>query len=529
MKRVVLPVVCLFILLNSCKKTSSTENPPQNTRALGWNGQDDPSQVPQSINNQIFGSTGGATPSSVDLTPYLPPIGDQGQTGTCVAWASGYYARTAADAVANNYNPSQLSSPGNLFSPKHIFTAIADNLKGADCNGTQISVALDLMQNDGAATLAAAPFDNLGNCSSSLLQASWAADALNHKISNYRAVDKSVDAVKVELAKKNPVIFGARLPDQFLSWQGGSQVLSGQATYNQNGGGHAMTIVGYDDAKQAFRIANSCNTSWGDNGYIWIDYNYMINTFVTTGNLYVVNVTGGGPNPTPNPNPGGSNVDLATWVYDDYSTAFSTGLDNTRDMLFDIYNIGTQPALSQSNWSMYLLYYNAYNANDYGVVFQDIFSNSIAPNTYNCSGSTCTINYSIPAGGKLADFFNGGTQPVLRNYQVPFLTGEYYIVLMIDPAGTLQEVNTQNNIFYTSGQLPKYFQGGYSPKTGGKGKFSNEDFHNKTSATIANLTKSIFNSAVGNDNRNAYTPTEIFSLINSKIKTGDFQKKLTGL
>jgi len=217
-------------------------------------------------------------------------------------------------------------------------------------------------------------------------------------------------------------------------------------------------------------------------------------------------------------------------VYQDYSTASQTGFSNSRNMLFDIYNIGTQAALTQANWSIYMLYYNAYNANDYGVIFQDIFNTSIPANTFNCAGSTCTVNYSIPAGGQLADFFNGGTQPVARDYFVPAITGNYYIVLMIDPAGALQELNTQNNIFYTSGQLPKYFQDGYSSRNGTNNvPYSNEDFRNELSPVASNLTSSIFNSAVGANNRNAYTPKEIFSLINAKIKTGDFQKKLSGL
>ncbi|MEO6289761.1 MAG: C1 family peptidase, partial [Ginsengibacter sp.] len=341
MKKIFFPLIVCIILSTGCSKTSPDDKPTGDGRSLGWNAQDNPSQIPQSINNQIFSSTGGATEPSVDLTPYLPPIGDQGQTGTCVAWASGYYTRTAADAIANNYTQAQLSSPTYEFSPKHLFTAIADNLKGADCNGTNFTAALDIMQGGGVATLATVPFSNLGNCSSSLIDPTWSANAQDHKISNYRAVNKSVDAIKVELAKKNPVIFGAKLPDQFLSWQGGAQVLSGQATYTQGGGGHAMTIVGYDDSKQAFRIANSWGTSWADNGYMWIDYNYMVNSFITDGNLYVLNVTGGGPNPSPNPNPGGSNIDLATWVYQDFSTASQTGFANTRTMLFDIYNIGT--------------------------------------------------------------------------------------------------------------------------------------------------------------------------------------------
>jgi C1A family cysteine protease len=39
--------------------------------------------------------------------------------------------------------------------------------------------------------------------------------------------------------------------------------------------GHAMCVVGYDDNKYggAFEIQNSWGTDWGNDGYIWINYN----------------------------------------------------------------------------------------------------------------------------------------------------------------------------------------------------------------------------------------------------------------
>ena len=35
-----------------------------------------------------------------------------------------------------------------------------------------------------------------------------------------------------------------------------------------------MVVVGYDDAKQAFRIQNSWGRSWGDGGYGWFSYEF---------------------------------------------------------------------------------------------------------------------------------------------------------------------------------------------------------------------------------------------------------------
>ena len=44
-----------------------------------------------------------------------------------------------------------------------------------------------------------------------------------------------------------------------------------------NLGGHAILIVGYDDDKKCFKFRNSWGESWGDKGYGYIPYNYLTN------------------------------------------------------------------------------------------------------------------------------------------------------------------------------------------------------------------------------------------------------------
>ena len=45
--------------------------------------------------------------------------------------------------------------------------------------------------------------------------------------------------------------------------------------YNENRWGHAMTIVGYDDNVNggSFLVVNSWGEDWGNNGYMWYNYN----------------------------------------------------------------------------------------------------------------------------------------------------------------------------------------------------------------------------------------------------------------
>ena len=38
---------------------------------------------------------------------------------------------------------------------------------------------------------------------------------------------------------------------------------------------HAMLITGYDDRIQAFEVLNSHGKEWGDDGYLWVDYDFF--------------------------------------------------------------------------------------------------------------------------------------------------------------------------------------------------------------------------------------------------------------
>jgi C1A family cysteine protease len=54
-------------------------------------------------------------------------------------------------------------------------------------------------------------------------------------------------------------------------------------------GGHAMCCVGYDMEKQMFIVRNSWGTEWGDNGYCYFPFEYLVyfgDDFWTVRNTY---------------------------------------------------------------------------------------------------------------------------------------------------------------------------------------------------------------------------------------------------
>lgn len=73
--------------------------------------------------------------------------------------------------------------------------------------------------------------------------------------------------LKAALCTYGPLAVAVRATGAFQAYTGG--------VFDENAPGginHGVTMVGWDDAKHAWRIKNSWGTGWGEGGYMWIDY-----------------------------------------------------------------------------------------------------------------------------------------------------------------------------------------------------------------------------------------------------------------
>jgi hypothetical protein len=281
---------CVMLMAASCSKEPSEpddDNGKTTERAFGWNRDaEDYSKYPKQISFGFTGQGNANLPAKVDLTDKLPPAGNQGNYGTCIAWSVGYGLRSYLNAVSRNLTPQQLADPKNQFSPADLWMAMASADKASNCGGSNFEPALDVLVNRGITTMQTAPYSGI-QCGGTPQQA-WTAEAANYKILNYRMIaeaDMTVANLKSHLAQGQIISFGARLGDNFMEWTG-SGVLSSE-TYNQPGmqhANHAIILAGYDDSKGAngaFLVYNSWGTDgWGDGkGMIWIDCNFFVNNF----------------------------------------------------------------------------------------------------------------------------------------------------------------------------------------------------------------------------------------------------------
>jgi len=201
-------------------------------------------------------------PSSIDLSSSMPNVGDQGIQNSCAGWAIAYAYKTYQEKLDWNWNV--INDPTHQFSPSYVYNQIND---GSD-NGSSIYNALQLMVNQGCAVLSVMPYD-LNNYTTQP-NTTQRANAAKHKALSWaRTNSGDVTAMKNELASRVPVIVGIPVYPDF-------NVTTSNPVYdNTNGnleGYHAITLVGYDDTRQAFKFINSWGTSYGFSGYGWIAY-----------------------------------------------------------------------------------------------------------------------------------------------------------------------------------------------------------------------------------------------------------------
>ncbi len=499
-----------------------------------WNAEGEKlEEIPQDI---VINENTGGLPTATDLSSKFPPIGDQGKYGTCVTWAVGYNMKTALNGIDNQWTKTQLAQASNQTSPRDLFLAIPSSQKGSNCNGTQFESAMDQLITRGGASLASVPYTNLGDCSETPLPA-WNQEAGDNRLVNYRkiadknnAASMTVENFKAYLAEGRPVVIGARLGDRFMQWK--SSAVIDYDTYLNPGmqhAYHAMVMSGYDDSRNAFKLMNTWGSTWGNEGTIWVDYDFFVQSFCVAAfvaqNKTDINISSG--------QVGNENIstglDVLAWnLKDEDNPESQDPLD--RQITYNVYNSGTQTVRASSRWSILYMYYNAYDANDYDIIIHDYYTNEFSttpgdneywPDGYGIAGSWW--NYiDVPSTQSVAGaLYNDPEADFLFTYSMPsHLNGKYYLVLLADGFNDLSEVNEDNNFFFYSKTdgMPFDFvngviQGEPVVKQSGAGK---------TPGLFANTETQTL---VSPSNPNTYSAGEIMKLISNRRSKGELQRK----
>lgn len=199
--------------------------------------------------------------------PTLAPILDQGDLGDCVANSSSYLINSQ---TANRISPSRIML--------YDLCRIIDDTPLSQDDGTTIRTAASTLQKYGCCLESAYPYNT---STYSVLPALNVFKQMNlFKQFSYFFVNQDLTSLKTTLTTmKSPITFGIVIYESFMTTQVAATgiVPMPDIKKEQQQGGHCVTMVGYDDTKQAFYCANSWGKSWGKKGYFYLPYNYVIN------------------------------------------------------------------------------------------------------------------------------------------------------------------------------------------------------------------------------------------------------------
>lgn len=194
----------------------------------------------------------------------LSPIRDQKQCGSCWAFAGASIVESSKriryGGVANIAEQELLDCAGG---PAHGL------ING--CDGFFIEPTMLHMQFDGVAREAGytVPYQaqDRGECSN---------PPYRYKVSTWGWVTigyATVQQIKNALCQYGPVATTIEATNLFQNYAGGVFQQKANSSYGPIPSiNHAVVIVGWDDAKGAWRVRNSWGTGWGENGYAWVKY-----------------------------------------------------------------------------------------------------------------------------------------------------------------------------------------------------------------------------------------------------------------
>lgn len=212
--------------------------------------------------------TAAKAATSVDLRQYCSPIEDQGNLGSCTGQA------VAGAIELLNKRAGKQTDVSRLYI--YYYERLLEGTVNYD-SGAYIRDGIKATYKYGAPIEKLWPY----NITQFRTQPSQPAqlDGAKRKVTLYeRAVD--FDACKNALANGYPVIIGFLVYSSFVT---NSVARTGLMPYPNTSrerllGGHAVLLVGYNDAKQTFIARNSWGTSWGDRGYFYMPYQVIKNT-----------------------------------------------------------------------------------------------------------------------------------------------------------------------------------------------------------------------------------------------------------
>jgi C1A family cysteine protease len=228
-----------------------------------------------------------AAPLRVDLreSGRMPPVYDQGALGSCTAnalCAAQQYIdvdATQGSRLFVYYNEREMEGATSTDSGALLSDGISAFVKFGVCPEPQWPYVIS--------RFATKP-----------TQACYNA-ALENVVTRTTRLHASEPAMKACLAAGVPFVVGFQV---FESFESAAVASTGDVQMPKKGekclGGHAVLCVGYDDARRVWIMRNSWGGDWGDSGYFYMPYEYLLDPSLS-GDLWSIDAVALPPLPAP--------------------------------------------------------------------------------------------------------------------------------------------------------------------------------------------------------------------------------------
>lgn len=255
-------------------------------------------------------------PKKVDLRNYMTEIEVQEETNSCVANAvAGAYEYLLKRHLGEDYY--DVSRLYVYYNARYL----EEEEDEVEDEGCYIRLAIESLKEYGICSEDTWPFDE------DRVNEEPSEDAYEEGesflVEDVEYIPTDLNTWKTCLAEGNPIIFGIMLYNSFDQQRKKGLVPfpSKKEQSRESHAGHAMLCVGYSDPDQVFIVRNSWGSDWGDNGYCYIPYRYILNEKYNFGDSWIIRRLEN------------FEIDESTWEDDDETvlTDYETELDEMSD------------------------------------------------------------------------------------------------------------------------------------------------------------------------------------------------------
>jgi uncharacterized tellurite resistance protein B-like protein len=222
-----------------------------------------------------------ALPPKVDLRRHMTSVEDQSKLSSCVANA----VVGAYEYLARRYHGDESIDVSRLFV---YYNARVRRGRETIDKGIWIADAIESLREHGACSEETWPYEP------ELVNERPDEDAYEEAsqflVDDMLRVETKLEVWRQALAEGYPIIFAIKLFNSFGQQKKRGMVsmpVKSEAERAEHGN-HAMLCVGYSDTDKMFIVRNSWGERWGDGGYCYIPYDYLMNDRLNHNDSWII-------------------------------------------------------------------------------------------------------------------------------------------------------------------------------------------------------------------------------------------------